>query len=161
MRRHGLLLVLLLVSATAAARTPVLDRPVPMSATITPGFNAGTLVLSAASTEELPVVVELEGAHIIRTLRFPSSPATTFALDEHTRDLSPGQYVVRITRGDQVAETTTMIHAKCGLYYASLREPTPPKPARRWPYGLAALALLVVVGLRLVKRAGTADTHVP
>lgn len=154
------LVLLLVLSTPAFARTPIVQRPAVMSATITPGVNAGTLQVSFAKEHEAPAVVEIEGPHIVRTLRFPVSPATSYDLDEHTRDLSPGAYVVRITRGDEFAETTTMIHAKCGLYYASLREQPPKKPASRWPFGLAAFALLVV-GLRLVKRAGTADTHVP
>jgi hypothetical protein len=61
MRRHGLLLLVLVLSTVPAlARTPIHDRrPPPLAAAIEPGLHAGTLVLAFHNAGDEPLALPI------------------------------------------------------------------------------------------------------
>ena len=183
MRRHGLLLLLVLFSAPAAARSPIRPHLAPLSAAIEPGLHAGTLVLTFHNHSAIarPLVidhgyltVELTHGNVKRTLRFTGArenvtiPALfehveRIDLDAHTADLPPRFYDVLVTwqspELETVVHTSTSIPYRCGLAYAAPPPPSP--PPSRLPYALGALTLVaLLVGWRLAK-PGTTDARVP
>ena len=108
------------------------------------------------------LVVELSSATLTRTLRLEAPRDFTdfgaIDLDPHTRDLPPGEYTMHITSGSLTATTTTFVPHRCGLRYVP---PKPVAPSKR-PYLLGGLAIVgLLVALRLRKRAGTDEAHVP
>lgn len=60
MRRHGLLVLLLVGSAPAFARSPIVRQPPPpLTATVEPGLHAGKLVLELHNASESPLVLPI------------------------------------------------------------------------------------------------------
>lgn len=158
MRLRWLLIALVTLTPSLASTCP----PPALTIHMKPGLHAGTLSILATELgpSEGGLVVELSNATLTRTLRFRSFDThfESLDLDPVTSDLAPGEYGVVVRWGEHVAQTKTFVPYRCGLTY---QPPKPPAPSKL-PYLLTGLAFAgFVVALRLRKRAGSDQSHVP
>lgn len=128
-------------------------------------YDGLTIVLSNRWTTRTLRFADDRDRAVVETVRLAPHAVHVerIDLDEHTRDLPPGDYDVAVTWDGQpvtLASPTTFVPYRCGLQVAP---PAPPAPSpSKWPYVLGGLAGLALgVAALLAKRAGTAAGRVP
>ena len=116
---------------------------------ITEHFDAITVEMSSGTQMR---VHEITGG--VDTILPNQSHFETVSLEPLRQGLAPGDYTITVTWRDQRAETSFKIEPPPDVIIQdSIPEPAPSK----WPYVLAVVALLALLGLR----AGTDDKRMP